>query len=59
MKYAICNECNYIFENKDPGIYHCPSCQKDIKFFRFQAFCGAKPSEIHRVHNDEIDSDSN
>ncbi len=50
MKAIVCKECGYSFENKDPGKYFCPNCSKEMKFFKFEAYCGAKPNELHEVN---------
>jgi len=47
MYYAICKECGYTFENKEPGYYYCPQCQKQMRFFKLELFDGVKPGKIH------------
>jgi len=48
MRVVGCKECGLTIENKDPGVYYCENCAKDMKFFTVQAFCGAKPnSELY------------
>jgi len=47
MKWAICSNCNHVLQNTHSGTYTCPSCQKTVPFFKFEAFCGAKPGKIY------------
>ncbi len=47
MFYAVCKECGFTFENKEPGYYLCPQCKKRLKFLKLELFDGVKPSEIH------------
>jgi len=47
MNVIICKECGYSVQSKGPGFQHCPQCQKEVKFIKFEAFCGAKPDELH------------
>lgn len=47
MKWAICSNCKHVLLNTPPGTYTCPSCQKTVPFFEFEAFCGAKPGKIY------------
>ncbi len=47
MKAIVCKECGYSFENREPGYYHCPNCLKEMRFLKFEAFCGAKPGELY------------
>jgi len=48
MKAIVCKECGFSFQddNKEPGKYFCPNCAKDMKFIKFEAFCGAKPVDL-------------
>ncbi|MFW9822992.1 MAG: hypothetical protein ACFFE4_08665 [Candidatus Thorarchaeota archaeon] len=50
MKAIVCKECGYSYEDKEPSIYYCPNCEKKMKFFKFETFCGAKPNELHEVN---------
>ena len=47
MKAVVCKECGYSYDNKEPGVYYCPNCDKNINFFKLEAFCGAKPNELY------------
>ena len=47
MFYAVCKECGFSFENREPGFYNCPQCKKLVKFLKLELFDGAEPSEIH------------
>ncbi len=47
MKWAICSNCNHVLQNTPPGTYTCPSCQETVPFFKFEAFCGARPGKIY------------
>ncbi|MFX1426071.1 MAG: hypothetical protein ACFFBE_06430 [Promethearchaeota archaeon] len=49
MKSIVCKECGYSFENRKPGKYFCPNCSIEMKFFKFEAFCSAKPNELHEI----------
>jgi rubrerythrin len=48
MKAVVCKECGYSYEDAEPGIDYCPNCSKEVKFINFEAFCGAKPGELHQ-----------
>ena len=48
MNAIVCKECGYSYEYKKPGFHYCPNCSKDVKFIKFEAFCGAKPGELHQ-----------
>lgn len=48
MNAIVCKECGYSFEYKEPGVHYCLNCSKDMKFIKFEAFCGAKPGELHQ-----------
>ena len=48
MKAVVCKECGFSYEDKEPGFHYCPNCSKDMKFMKFEAFCGAKPGELHQ-----------
>lgn len=50
MNAIVCKECGYSFENKEPGKYFCPNWSKEMKFIKFEAFCGAKPNELHEIN---------
>lgn len=50
MKAVICKECGYSSEKEEPGLNYCPQCQKEVKFIKLEAFCGAKPGELHEKH---------
>ncbi|MFX0106640.1 MAG: hypothetical protein ACFE75_14290 [Candidatus Hodarchaeota archaeon] len=47
MNIIVCKECGYSFENKEEGKYFCPNYSKEMKFYKFEAFCGAKPNKLH------------
>ena len=47
MSAVVCKECGYSFTDKEPGKYFCPNCSKEMKFMKFEAFCGAKPGELY------------
>ncbi len=47
MSTIVCKECGFSYDNKAPGMHFCPNCAKKMKFFKFEAFCGAKPNELH------------
>ena len=47
MFYAVCKECGFSFEKKEPDYYYCPQCKKETKFLKLELFDGAKPSKIH------------
>jgi hypothetical protein len=49
MKAIVCRECGYSFENKEQGKYFCRNYEKEMKFFKFDAFCGSKPSELFEI----------
>ena len=49
MKWAKCSNCKYIRDNTEPGNYTCPFCEKTVPFFKFEAFCGAKPGKIYET----------
>ncbi len=50
MNTVVCKECGYSFENKKDGIHFCPNCSKEMKFIKLEAFCGAKPNELHKIN---------
>ncbi|MFX1479733.1 MAG: hypothetical protein ACFFCI_16545 [Promethearchaeota archaeon] len=50
MNYVVCKECGYSFENKEPDKYFCPNCIKELIFFKFEAFCGAKLNELYDIN---------
>ena len=52
MKAIACKNCNSVIENKEPGTYYCETCAKEMKFFKIEAFFGAKPNELNE-HDDE------
>ena len=52
MKAIACKEYNLVIENKEPGTYNCENCNKELKFFKIEVFCGAKPNEFNE-HNGE------
>ena len=54
MKVVACKECGLTIENKDPGVYYCENCSKDMKFFTVQALCGAKPDSELYEHEDAL-----
>lgn len=47
MKWAICSNCNHVLKDTSPGNYMCPSCKETVPFFKFEAFCGAKPGKVY------------
>lgn len=48
MKTVMCKECGHSFDDgREPGMYYCPGCEKEMNFIKFEAFCGAKPNELH------------
>lgn len=47
MKWVICSNCKYVKHNAEPGTYKCPSCEQNVPFFKFEAFCGSKPGKIY------------
>ena len=47
MKWVICSNCNHVLKDTFPSTYKRPSCQKTVQFFKFEAFCGAKPGKIY------------
>lgn len=47
MKAIACKKCNSVIESKEPGTYYCETCGKNMKFFKIEAFCGAKPNELN------------
>lgn len=50
MNTVICKKCGYSFENKEEGNNFCPNCDKEMKFIKLEAFCGAKPNELHEIN---------
>ena len=50
MNAIVCKECGYSIKNKESGMYFCPNCSKKMKFIKFEAFCGAKPNELHEIN---------
>lgn len=30
-------------ENHEPGIYYCPQCEKEVRFYKLELFDGSKP----------------
>ncbi len=50
MKAVVCKDCGYSFQIKEPGKYFCPNCSKEVMFIEFEAFCGAKPNELHEIN---------
>ncbi|MBD3254567.1 MAG: hypothetical protein GF383_05715 [Candidatus Lokiarchaeota archaeon] len=48
MDVVVCKECGHSFnDGRDPGKYYCPGCEKEMKFYEFNAFCGSKPGGLH------------
>jgi rubrerythrin len=45
--YIICKNCGLSYENKEPGSYYCPQCQKVVEFFKLELFDGSKPGKIY------------
>jgi len=44
---VVCKTCGFSYHDKPEGMYYCPNCGKEVKFIKFQAFCGAKPNELN------------
>ncbi len=47
MNIVMCKDCGFSFKNKPEGSYDCPNCNKEVKFIKVEAFCGAKPNELY------------
>jgi Zn finger protein HypA/HybF involved in hydrogenase expression len=46
--YLICEDCGYIFDNKQKsGDYLCPQCEEKKHFYSLTFGCGGKPSELY------------
>jgi rubrerythrin len=45
--YIICKNCGLSYENKEPGKYYCPQCQKIVEFFKLELFDGSKPGKVY------------
>lgn len=43
---VVCKTCGFSYHDKPEGTYFCPNCGKEVKFIKFQAFCGGKPNEL-------------
>jgi len=43
---VVCKTCGFSYHDKSEGKYFCPNCAKEVKFVKFQAFCGGKPNEL-------------
>ena len=50
MKAVVCKEYGFSYHDKEPGYRYCPNCSKEVKFIKFEAFCGAKPNELHEIN---------
>lgn len=48
--YIICKRCGFSYENKAPGKYYCPQCQKMVEFLKLELFDGSKPGKIYDDH---------
>lgn len=45
--YIICKTCGFNYENKTPGNYYCPQCEKEVEFFKLELFDGSIPGKIY------------
>jgi len=52
MNVVTCKDCGLTIENKYPGAYYCENCAKKMKFFKVQAFYGAKPDNELYEHEE-------
>jgi uncharacterized Zn finger protein (UPF0148 family) len=49
MNIVMCKECGMSYQDgRKSGDYYCPTCQKITKFYKLEAFCGAKPGELYK-----------
>ena len=45
--YIICKICGFSLENGVPGIYYCPQCEKEVRFYKLELFDGSKPGDLY------------
>ncbi|MCJ7648188.1 MAG: hypothetical protein MUP85_06215 [Candidatus Lokiarchaeota archaeon] len=45
--YIICKICGLSHENGEPGIYFCPQCEEEVRFYKLELFDGSKPGDLY------------